>query len=116
MDEQPLVVSGSEFGGMRDDKDSDEVIQSTEAKRRGFQNCGETRELEQASIFRAHGPIAALGRRSGVVLKFEKKGVGAQVSSSTSDHGLTSGTSLQAKDGDRPDITVIFPPPFVKWD
>ncbi|GBM04244.1 hypothetical protein AVEN_185873-1 [Araneus ventricosus] len=29
----------------------------------GFQNCGETRELEQSSIVGANGPIAALGRR-----------------------------------------------------
>ncbi|GBM59425.1 hypothetical protein AVEN_61744-1, partial [Araneus ventricosus] len=29
----------------------------------GFQNCGETRELEQSSIVGANGPIAAIGRR-----------------------------------------------------
>ncbi|GBN73158.1 hypothetical protein AVEN_72276-1 [Araneus ventricosus] len=29
----------------------------------GFQNCGETWELEQASIFEAQGPIAVLGSR-----------------------------------------------------
>ncbi|GBL85658.1 hypothetical protein AVEN_193118-1 [Araneus ventricosus] len=54
-----------------------------------FQNCGETRELEQSSIVGANGPIAAIGRRENPTPRNRslKWNVLAQVSSSSSDCG-----------------------------